>query len=182
MLNALGGRPGLRLYDFGCSWGYGSYQFRAAGYEVESSEISIPRASFARDKLGVSLVAPEHVAEGRYDIFFSAHVIEHVPSVSAMIALALRSLKPGGLFVTFTPNGGNGFRESQYESWHHMWGFVHPQLLDDEYVARTFAGHRYVIGANPLPLDALKRFPLQTPLVLPQTGVELMFAVQKPMG
>jgi 2-polyprenyl-3-methyl-5-hydroxy-6-metoxy-1,4-benzoquinol methylase len=182
VLAALGGKPGDRLYDFGCSWGYGSYQFQAAGYEVESFEISVPRASFARERLGARLAAPEQLPDGRYDIFFSAHVIEHVPSVEEMITQGMRLLKPGGLFVTFTPNGGDEFRKSRYDAWHRMWGFVHPQLLDAEYVAKRFARYRYVIGTDPLPIAELKRFPEKSPLVLALDGSQLMFAVQKPLS
>jgi SAM-dependent methyltransferase len=179
VLTALGGRSGQRIYDFGCSWGYGSYQFRAAGYEVEAFEISIARARFARDKLGILVVSPHALPDGQFDIFFSAHVIEHVPSVAEMIALAMRLLKPGGLFLTFTPNGGFGLRQARYNAWHRLWGFVHPQLLDEQYVKHNFARYRYVIGTDPILLDELKRFPAESPLLLAQNGPELMFAVQK---
>lgn len=180
VLEALGGRPGQRVYDFGSSWGYGSYQLRAAGYAVDSYEISRPRAAFARDELGATLVEPDQAADRAYDVFFSAHVIEHVPSVADMIALALRVLKPGGLMLTFTPNGGAERRAADPDGWHRAWGFVHPQLIDREYVEARFAGHEYVIASDPYPLDRLREFPAIPALVLPLTGPELMFAVRPP--
>src|SRR5690242_17751147 len=42
VLKAIGVKKNGRLYDFGCSWGYGSYQLTAAGFDVESFEISRP--------------------------------------------------------------------------------------------------------------------------------------------
>jgi SAM-dependent methyltransferase len=179
ILEALGCRPGQRVFDFGCSWGYGSYQLRKAGYDVYAFEISVPRASYARDRLGVRILAPEEAADSWYDVFFSSHVIEHVPSVESMITMGMRLLRPGGLFVAFAPNGGEVRRRTQYALWHRCWGFVHPQLLDDVYIAKRFANHRYVIATNPYSLDELRKFPAAS-LILDQGGIELMFAVQKP--
>ena len=104
VLGALGVEPGARLLDFGCSWGYGSYQLRRAGFDVEACEISAPRAAYGRDKLGVRIRDVAGLPDESFDIFFSAHVIEHVPSVSQLLELGLRVLRPGGLLVTFTPN------------------------------------------------------------------------------
>ena len=66
ILRAAGAAPGaapsdaaiakpLRLFEFGCSWGYGSWQFAKPGFEVEAYEISEPRAKYAREKLGVKV-------------------------------------------------------------------------------------------------------------------------------
>ena len=43
------------LFDYGCSWGYGSYQLKKI-FNVKSYEISAPRAKYARDKLGVNII------------------------------------------------------------------------------------------------------------------------------
>lgn len=180
VLAAVGGRPGQRVYDFGCSWGYGSYQIRMAGYRTDSYEISKPRAAFAAAELGVTIVPPEAAEEGGYDVFFSSHVIEHVPVVEAMIGLAGRLLKPGGVMLTFTPNGGDEFRRVNADGWHHLWGFVHPQLVDRTYLEHRFRGHRYLIGSTPLPLEQLAGWVERAPLVLPLDGVELVIAVRKP--
>ena len=111
VLHALGVSSGARLFDYGCSWGYGSFQLAAAGYQVDAFEISRPRADFARSQFGISMPAMDSLQPASYDVFFSAHVIEHVPSPSAMIALGMRLLKPGGLFVCFCPNGSLTFRQ-----------------------------------------------------------------------
>ena len=139
VLAALGGRPGDRLLDFGCSWGYGSFQLKKHGYDVTAFEISKPRCRYAREKLGV--VAHDKLDEVKgegFDIFFSAHVLEHVPAISDVFALAQKKLKKGGLFLAFTPNGSNAYRNRQDGAWGQLWGMVHPNFLDDRFYKKAF--------------------------------------------
>lgn len=79
-------------------------------------------AAYARTQLGVSIPALDTLLPASYDVFLSAHVIEHVPSPAAMIALGMRLLRPGGLFVCFCPNGSLPFRRRAPRDWHLMWG------------------------------------------------------------
>lgn len=138
-LTALGIKPGDRLLDFGCSWGYGSWQMREHGYQMTSFEISKPRCRYAREKLEIDAYDKlEEVPGDNYDAFFSAHVLEHVPSVSAVFEYARTKLKKGGLFVAFTPNGSSAFRRAQPESWQKLWGMVHPNFLDDIFYRTAF--------------------------------------------
>ncbi|WP_395739469.1 class I SAM-dependent methyltransferase [Prosthecobacter sp.] len=150
VLRALRISPGARLFDYGCSWGYGSHQLAAAGYQVDSFEISRPRAAYARTQLGVSMPALDSLQSASYDVFFSAHVIEHVPSPAAMIALGMRLLKPGGLFVCFCPNGSLTFRQRAPRDWHLMWGQSHPQLLDEVFLKHTFPQQPLLLHSAPL--------------------------------
>lgn len=154
ILTASGVKAGAKIYDFGCSWGYGSYQLMTAGYNVVAYEISTDRAAFAADRLGVSLQSPDLINDETFDVFFSAHVLEHVPSVERIVATARRLLRPGGLFLGFTPNGSRERRLANPDGWHHAWGFVHPQLLDREWVeARAEAS--VVADTTPYSLDAI---------------------------
>jgi 2-polyprenyl-3-methyl-5-hydroxy-6-metoxy-1,4-benzoquinol methylase len=119
VLSALGLGPGCRLFDYGCSWGYGSWQMMQAGLDVVSFEISKSRADFAREKVGVNVLSglpdPASLGElgGTFDCFFSSHVVEHVPQPSAVIQLAKAMLRPGGYFVAITPNGSEPFRRTR---------------------------------------------------------------------
>jgi len=148
------GIAGGRLFDFGCSWGYGSYQFRQAGFDVRSYEIALDRRTYAIEKLGVRHIdEPEAIVEGHplyqsFDCFFSAHVLEHVPAPSKSIDLAWRCLKNGGAFVAFTPNGNAAFRAFDPAGWRHMWGAVHPNFLDEVFYERHFARSRRVYGSR----------------------------------
>lgn len=158
VLTALGCSPGQRLFDFGCSWGYGSWQFKSYGFEVESFEISQPRANFAREKLGLRVFSSMDDVAAPVDIFFSAHVLEHVPSVAATIETALRILRPGGLFVAFTPNGSEAYRSIDPGGWHRLWGYVHPQMLDDIFYRKRFGGDSVTFDTSPYDLGKLSRW------------------------
>jgi 2-polyprenyl-3-methyl-5-hydroxy-6-metoxy-1,4-benzoquinol methylase len=138
-LEALGVKPGARILDFGCSWGYGSWQMREHGYNTASFEISTPRCRYAREKLGLAAYDKlDDMPSGLYDVFFSAHVLEHVPSVSSVFDYARQKLKKGGLFLAFTPNGSNAFRRVQPKAWQKFWGMVHPNFLDDVFYRTAF--------------------------------------------
>ena len=155
---AAGGVSGNRLFDFGCSWGYGSWQLMQHGFEVESFEISTPRANFARSKLGVRVHSSLSEVSGPFDIFFSSHVLEHVPSVKKSIEFGMSILKPEGLFVAFTPNGSSEFRIKESEAWNQLWGLVHPNFLDDKYYQTAFSGQCFLISSNPYPIQDIEKW------------------------
>jgi 2-polyprenyl-3-methyl-5-hydroxy-6-metoxy-1,4-benzoquinol methylase len=164
VLHELGLSEGARIFDYGCSWGYGSWQLMRAGYQVQACEISRPRAAFARENLGVDC-APDvcgkmfgGASRHSFDCFFSAHVLEHVPSPSQIIELARLALRPGGFFVAFTPNGSNAFRLVDATAWHRLWGQVHPNLIDDEFYCRAFASNPLYLDTSPADLDAVAGF------------------------
>jgi 2-polyprenyl-3-methyl-5-hydroxy-6-metoxy-1,4-benzoquinol methylase len=141
VLKALGCHPGDRILDFGCSWGYGSWQLRHSGFEVISYEISRPRCEFARAMLDVaSYDSLEELGQKDFDVFFSAHVIEHVPSVSDVLAYAKKMLRKGGLFVAFTPNGSDDFRKAAPTAWNRLWNMVHPNFLDVVFYEKNLPG------------------------------------------
>jgi len=162
VVRQLGGEPGQKLFDFGCSWGYGSYQFSQAKFETLSYEISVPRRRYGIENLGVHAVedfetwaATPEVAHS-LDIFFSAHVLEHVPSPSRIINLARRVLKPGGLFVAFFPNGSGEFR-SISPTWSKLWGEVHPNFLDEVFLREELKDSPRIFAVSPAAIDATVR-------------------------
>ena len=53
VLSQLGLKSGVRVFDYGCSWGYGSYQLALAGFDVVAFEIGDTRRRFAHEKLAV---------------------------------------------------------------------------------------------------------------------------------
>jgi 2-polyprenyl-3-methyl-5-hydroxy-6-metoxy-1,4-benzoquinol methylase len=164
VLRHLGLRGGARIFDYGCSWGYGSWQLSKAGYQITAYEISKSRANFAKSKLGIECIPDvtectfQVNLQGAFDCFFSAHVLEHVPSPAHVVELAKLALRPGGYFVAFTPNGSEAFRRADPKAWHMFWGKVHPNLLDDEFYRHTFAAQRLHLDTSPINLDALSRF------------------------
>lgn len=148
VLKAAGLREGASVLDFGCSWGYGSWQMRQAGFEVYSYEISKPRAMYAEAMLGCSMVTPDTLPT-KVDCIFSSHVIEHLENPQALWDVARRVVRPGGTAVVFMPNG-----DLTREGVHLIWGRVHPLLIDATAIRRMaersgFAGHPYT---SPYPL------------------------------
>lgn len=175
VLSALVIAEGSRLYDYGCSWGYGSHQLKSTGLKVDAYEISEPRAAFARSKMGVNIVEPSFAPERSYDVFFSSHVVEHIPSVSRFIDAGRRLLKPSGIFVAFTPNGCAEFRNKNPAAWHTLWGESHPQLIDIEYLNHLGVGP-ILVATSPYPIAEMAAWTGEKSTVLDLHGDELMFA------
>jgi len=144
------------VFDFGCSWGYGSYQLSDCGYKVTSFEISRSRAAFAAEKLGVNIVEDiKYFLENQnnknsFDCFFSCHVLEHVPSPSETLALGQALIRKGGLIVAITPNGAVAYRQKNPVSWHRVWGEKHPYLLDDVFYRSCFQDRQMLICSLPI--------------------------------
>lgn len=147
------------VLDYGSSWGYGSWQLRQAGFRVYSYEISLPRANYAREHLGcVTLDSPESCPE-KVDLFFSAHVIEHLPNPNLLWETARTTLKPEGLVILFMPNGDPSRERLHARSYHQVWGKVHPLLisakaLDSMAEAHGFSGRAY---SSPYEVEGIKQ-------------------------
>jgi 2-polyprenyl-3-methyl-5-hydroxy-6-metoxy-1,4-benzoquinol methylase len=158
VLSQLGLKPGDSIFDFGCSWGYGSYQLQKAGFAVTSFEVARPRKRYAAEKLRVDVVDDMNDASvnlaGRFDCFFSSHVLEHIPSPNQAFDQAMRLLKVGGLFVSFTPNGSDGYRTAS-KHWNKLWGEVHPNFLDDVFLDWSFRRSPRAIGSSAVSGTAL---------------------------
>jgi 2-polyprenyl-3-methyl-5-hydroxy-6-metoxy-1,4-benzoquinol methylase len=134
VLTAAGLHPGARILDFGCSWGYGSWQMRQAGFEVFSYEIGRERARYAKANLQCSMVTDPQTLDGSVDCFFSSHVIEHLPNPRIMFDAAEKALRPGGLFVCFAPNGAVEREKRDFAAYHQNWGKVHPLMMTPQFM------------------------------------------------
>jgi 2-polyprenyl-3-methyl-5-hydroxy-6-metoxy-1,4-benzoquinol methylase len=131
VLRAMGVRHGATVLDFGCSWGYGSWQLARAGYRVLSYEVNHRRATYAAEKLGCTMLSnPGNVPE-LVDCLFAAHVLEHLPMPQWFWAVANEVLTSNGTVACFVPNG-EPILERLYgvRRYHMLWGQVHPLLLN----------------------------------------------------
>jgi SAM-dependent methyltransferase len=153
VLHAIGVEPGETVLDFGCSWGYGSWQLREAGFKVYSYEVSKSRAEFARRKLGCSIVGDDLVSDP-IDCLFSAHVLEHLTDPNLLWRIAERVLSPNGVVVCFLPNGDSRL-EAEYGSaqYHRLWGQVHPLLVGPGAAAFMAKRHAYIPVVHTSPYD-----------------------------
>lgn len=128
--------PRGRVLDYGCSWGYGTFQLVAAGYDAVGFEISSPRAEFGRSRLGVTVISSECALDelaGSFDAVFASHVLEHLPAPSAAFDRLASLLKPRGLLLAFVPNcGGRNARELGVK-WGPMCCEKHPLALDSAF-------------------------------------------------
>ena len=121
-------RPGGRVLDYGCSWGYGTHQLQQFGFDAAGFEISKSRAEFARTYLGLtaydSLEDLQRLPEKSFDIIFSNHVVEHLPNLSAVFLTLTRLLKEDGFVFHVLPNFTGKMARSGY--WLKWIGEDHP--------------------------------------------------------
>lgn len=148
--------PGLRIVDYGSSWGYISWQLMNFGFDVESYEISKPRALYGNKNLGLNILMDENEIRSENDVFFSSHVIEHHPSISNMISLAKLKLKNGGYFIAISPNGSKDYRNADPIGFHHGWGKVHPNYLNVDFYKTIFKSMPFYIGSSPFDFEAIR--------------------------
>lgn len=158
VLRALQVEEGKSVFDYGASWGYGTWQFTQAGFRAYGLEISKPRADYARVMLGCMMVDHVEQLPEAVDVFFSAHVIEHLNDPNILWQAATQSLKRDGTLVILMPNG-EPKRAKQSKSYHQMWGQLHPlllskQSLDDMAERHGFTGVAY---SSPYNLEAVKQ-------------------------
>ncbi|MFN4234178.1 MAG: class I SAM-dependent methyltransferase [Bacteroidia bacterium] len=140
----------IKIIDFGANWGYHSYQFKNAGFDVNSYEISVPRAKLGKKLLDIEIKTSVEELPSDNDIFFSSHVIEHLPDIPFMIQLAKEKLKKEGIFVAECPNGSKEFREKNPKAFTLSWGEVHPNLISADYYKFIFKDNPYFITSTPL--------------------------------
>ena len=139
----------LKLFDYGCSWGYGSYQLNQAGYDVTSYEISKSRSNFASNKFGIKTISNLNNVEGEtFDFFFSAHVLEHLPEPKKSLDFALSIIKKNNYLVIFTPNGSFERKKKDFYRWNKAWGLIHPNLIDEKFYKNIFSNQQYFITSN----------------------------------
>jgi len=148
----------ISAIDYGSSWGYMSYQFLKKGIQTQSFEISRPRAAFGNKHLGLSIKSNTNDLQPGNDLFYSSHVIEHVPSITDMVNTGKRLLKPEGVFVAECPNGSVAFRKQNENAFHQGWGLVHPNYLSDKFYQKLFGKNPYFITSAPFDLDAIRKW------------------------
>jgi SAM-dependent methyltransferase len=180
-IRALGVPGGARVLDYGASWGYGTWQLRESGYDTTGYEIGRPRARYAREIIGLPVYDSFEKIRGPFDVFFSSHVLEHITKLRDLISLALKLLRPNGVFLAFTPNGCRE-RTSQSENneeYRHIWGLAHPVLIDAEFYHRAFAGRPKLLCTSPYNMDEIGAWNKRFDLALNLEGNELAVAVLK---
>jgi hypothetical protein len=174
-----GKTEGLKAVDYGSSWGYMSYQFRQSGVDIQSFEISKPRAVFGNTKLGLNIRSDVSQLKPGNELVYSSHVIEHVPSVSDMVSASKRLLTQEGMFVAESPNGSDAFRKSDPHGFHKGWGLVHPNYLSEKFYQKLFQSNPYFITSTPFDLNAISAWDGKSQVVHKTGGAQLL-VIAKP--
>jgi hypothetical protein len=171
----------IKVVDYGCSWGYQSFQFLQRGYTCNSYEISRPRAEYGNVNLGLSIKTDESQLPPDNDVFFSSHVIEHVPSPHKMIELGMGLLKSGGYFIAECPNGSKAFQKKHPNHFHHLWGKVHPNMLTADFYSTVFSAVPYFITSSPFNnvVNELNGWDQKSQVVSDTSGSEILVVAKK---
>jgi SAM-dependent methyltransferase len=144
---------GATVYDYGASWGYGSWQFAQAGYRVYSYEISRARARYAEEYLGCHMVPQPTEVPDHVDCLFACHVLEHLATPEILWEVAAQVLKPDGVVILSVPNGEPCREQSDPRGFHQLWGRVHPLLLTYRAVEAMAARHGFTALGYSSPLE-----------------------------
>jgi SAM-dependent methyltransferase len=179
VLQAVGVRPGQSVYDYGASWGYGSWQFAQAGYRVYSFEISRARARYAAHYLDCHVIDEPLGVPERVDCFFASHVLEHLAQPRTLWRIAARVLRPDGVVVLFMPNGEPRRELHDPVRYHQLWGQVHPLLLTGISVGAMAEQHGFETHAYSSPYE-LERIAARGPGRL--DGDELLVVARRRVG
>jgi len=105
----LGTLRGKRVVDVGCGLGGFLLSMKAEGAEAFGVEISREARDFARHYLGLSVYEnfSECLAQtGPVDAIVLNDLVEHLVSPADFLGIAVKALRPGGVIVIWTPNGG----------------------------------------------------------------------------
>ncbi len=147
--------PGGRLLDLGCGPGDWTYHLEHAGFEVVAIDICRDAILYARQRAAANFVQGDMrclpIKSATFDVILASEVIEHSHAPAEFLAEASRLLRPDGLLVLTSPNGGfvlNGlpsYRESVSDPkfWAHEFGpdgdthFFHLTPAELEAAVRT---------------------------------------------
>ena len=96
---------GNKILELGSSWGYFLYQAKQQGFDVTGVEISKPRREFGINNLKVNIVDSFNKLDNdNFDLFYTAHTLEHFVDLSTIFKEIHRVLKDKGQLLIEVPN------------------------------------------------------------------------------
>jgi len=136
--------PNGCVLDYGCSWGYGVYQFSQAGYQATGFEISRPRVEYGRKALKVDLTSDIATLPSRkFNAIYSSHVLEHIPDPKTSLMAFQRLLKPGGKLFLYVPNCSGDQAKRLGVKWGQMINEKHVLALTAEFFHENLPRHGF---------------------------------------
>ncbi len=172
------------MLDYGCSWGYATSLLRKNGYDATGFEISKPRAAYAREHLGVPVVNSvaelESLPRESFDVIYSNHVLEHVPSIGKTLALFARLLRDDGVAFHILPNfTGKAARSGLWLAWI---GEDHPIAPTVEFFERALPAAglgRFRFVSSPFDAEAVAAIQGKAAKLSQLDGDEVLILAQK---
>lgn len=141
---ALGQPAGRVLLDFGCSWGYATHQYQAAGWATHGFEIDRRRAEFGREVLGLNIKSDlEEYRDRRFDVIIADHSLEHVPRLGDTIKAWSKLTAPDAVLVIFVPNCSSRDARRLGVGWGPFIGESHTVALTMDWFVRNLPRHGY---------------------------------------
>lgn len=172
-------RPGARVLDFGCSWGYGTFQLRREGLEAVGFEISRPRAEYGRTKMGLKIIDTieelEAMPQGSFDVVFSNHVVEHLPNIASIFPTLTKLLKRNGFVFHVLPNFmGEKARSGYWVKWIGEDHPIAPAMPFFEFAIPRAGLGKPIFGSSPFDERMAKALTNPIPSPLSTDGDELL--------
>lgn len=117
--------PGRQLVEVGCSAGASLAVAAAAGWDVQGVEVSAASAAVAQQRPGVRAVHTGRLEDaplddGQTDVVMLLDVLEHIDPPEETLATIHRLLRPGGLVLIVTPDGGSLSTRLMGARWPHL--------------------------------------------------------------
>jgi len=141
---ALGKANGRTLLDFGCSWGYATQQYKAAGWAAHGFEIDRWRAAFGRTALGLDIKSDLAEYRGRqFDVILADHSLEHVPKIGDTLNAWTELAARDAALVVFVPNASCRDARRLGVGWGPFIGESHTVALTMDWFARNLPRHGY---------------------------------------
>jgi len=177
--------PEGKVLDFGCSWGYATFQLQQSGYDAVGFEISKPRAEFGRSHLGIKIIDEysllDKLPSSSFDVIFSSHVLEHLRTLKGVFERFSALLRPGGVLLLFVPNCGGEKARKLGVNWGPMVCEKHPLALDQAFFKAVLPKYGFAVQtfSNPYDLEEIRMCTLHDQIPCDPRGDELMVCARK---
>lgn len=138
--------PTGKLLDFGCSWGYGTFQYQQLGFnKVVGFELDKKRARFGNDQLDLDIKSRWEEMEDREDcgLILADHVLEHVSNPRNVLENFSVHCKSGGNLIVFVPNAACFEARRLGVRWGPFPGEVHPLAFTAEWFLKNLPRHGF---------------------------------------
>jgi predicted TPR repeat methyltransferase len=143
-----------RVLDFGCSWGYGTWQLSRSGFDVVGYDVSSPHVMFAREHLGLEATDSwDEIlsnSRGTFDIVFTNHTLEHLPSLRSIFDEFWELQARTGLIAIFVPDCTGCRDAATFASTgmtHFAFGRAHTAAFDEDFFLRNLPQHGFRVRA-----------------------------------